>query len=233
VPSPRDVGVVIVAAGRGVRLGGSQPKQYLPIAGVPMLLRAIRPFASHPDVRHVVVVLPPSDAAGPPPWLASHVGAGLRLAPGGAERSDSVANGLAALDPACGIVLVHDGARPFVTRDVVDAVIAAARTGDGAVPALPVADTLKQSGADGHVARTVPRDGLWRAQTPQAFPREMLAGAHARAKADGIVGTDDASLVERLGGRVRLVAGDARNIKVTTADDLALAEVLAGTSRWT
>jgi len=231
VPSPRDVGAVIVAAGRGVRLGGSQPKQYLAIAGVPMLLRAIRPFSSHPDVRQVVVVLPPDDAAGPPSWLAPHVGAGLCLVAGGAERSDSVASGLAALDPACGIVLVHDAARPFVTRDVLDAVIAAARAGEGAVPALPVADTLKRSDDGGHVALTVPRDGLWRAQTPQGFPRELIARAHAHAKADGVVGTDDAFLVERLGGAVRLVAGDPRNMKVTTADDLALAEVIAGTFR--
>lgn len=231
MPSPRDVGVVIVAAGRGVRLGGSQPKQFLPIAGVPMLLRAIRPFASHPDVRQVVVVLPRDDSAAPPSWLAPHVGAGLCVVAGGAERGDSVANGLAALDPACGIVLVHDAARPFVTRDLLDAVIAAARAGEGAVPALPVADTLKQSDGGEHVARTVPRDGLWRAQTPQAFPRDLITRAHARAKADGVVGTDDAFLVERLGGAVRLVAGDPRNIKITTADDLALAEVLAGTFR--
>jgi 2-C-methyl-D-erythritol 4-phosphate cytidylyltransferase len=231
VPSPRDVGVVIVAAGRGVRFGGSQPKQYLPIAGVPMLLRAIRPFSSHPDVRQVVVVLPPEDVVGPPSWLAPHVGAGLCLVPGGAERSDSVACGLAALLAECKIVLVHDAARPFVTREVLDAVISAARAGEGAVPALPVADTLKQSGDGGHVARTVPRDGLWRAQTPQGFPRELIVRAHARAKADGVIGTDDAFLVERLGGTVRLVAGDPRNMKVTTADDLALAEVLAGTIR--
>jgi 2-C-methyl-D-erythritol 4-phosphate cytidylyltransferase len=222
---------VIVAAGRGVRLGGSLPKQYLPIAGVPMLLRAIRPFSSHPDVRQVVVVLLPDVVAAPPAWLAPHVGAGLCLAAGGAERGDSVANGLAALDPECGIVLVHDAARPFVSRDLLDAVIAAARAGEGAVPALPVADTLKQSDDGGHVARTVPRDGLWRAQTPQGFPRELIARAHARAKADGVVGTDDAFLVERLGGTVRLVAGDPRNMKVTTADDLVLAEVLAGTFR--
>jgi 2-C-methyl-D-erythritol 4-phosphate cytidylyltransferase len=231
VPSPRDVGVVIVAAGRGVRLGGSQPKQYVPIAGVPMLLRAIRPFSCHPEVRQVVVVLPSDDAAAPPGWLAPHLGDALRVVAGGAERSDSVARGLDALDASCGIVLVHDAARPFVSRDVLDVVIAAARAGEGAVPAVPVADTLKQADAGGHVARTVPRDGLWRAQTPQGFPRELLVRAHAQARADGVSGTDDASLVERLGGRVRLVAGDPRNLKVTTADDLALAELLAAQLR--
>jgi 2-C-methyl-D-erythritol 4-phosphate cytidylyltransferase len=231
VSSPRDVGVVIVAAGRGVRLGGSQPKQYLAIAGIPMLLRAIRPFSCHPEVRQVIVVLPAGDAESPPDWLAPHLGDGLRVVAGGAERSASVANGLDALDAACGVVLVHDAARPFVTRDVLDAVIAVARAGEGAVPAVPVADTLKQSDDGGHVAHTVARDGLWRAQTPQGFPRALLAKAHAQAKADGVSGSDDAFLVERLGGRVRLVPGDPRNLKITTADDFALAEVLAGQIR--
>ena len=231
MPSPRDVGVVIVAAGRGARLGGAQPKQYVPIAGIPMLLRAIRPFSCHPEVRQVVVVLPAEDATAPPEWLASHLGEALRVVAGGAARGDSVASGLEALDAECGIVLVHDAARPFVTRDVLDAVIAAARAGEGAVPGVPVADTLKQSDDGGHVARTVPRDGLWRAQTPQGFPRALLLRAHAQARADGVAGTDDAFLVERLGGRVRLVAGDPRNLKITTADDLALAEVIAGQFR--
>ena len=227
MPSPRDVGVVIVAAGRGERLGGSQPKQFLPIAGIPMLLRAIRPFACHAEVRQVVVVLPAGDAATPPGWLAPHVGDTLCVVAGGLERRDSVALGLDALDVACSIVLVHDAARPFVSRDVLDAVIAAARAGEGAVPAVPVADTLKQSGDGARVERTVPRDGLWRAQTPQGFPRALLARAHAQARHDGVTGTDDAFLVERLGGSVRLVAGDPRNLKITTAEDLALAEVLA------
>jgi 2-C-methyl-D-erythritol 4-phosphate cytidylyltransferase len=142
-----------------------------------------------------------------------------------------VSNGLAALDPACEVVLVHDAARPFVTRELLDVVIAAARSGVGAVPAVPVADTLKESDAHGAVRRTVPRDGLWRAQTPQGFPRELLARAHAEARAAGVTGTDDAFLVERLGGTVRLVPGDPRNLKITTADDLALAELLAGQFR--
>jgi len=227
VSSPRDVGVVIVAAGRGLRLGADQPKQYVPIAGIPMLLRAIRPFSCHPEVRQVVVVLPADDASAPPAWLAPHVGTLLQVAAGGTERSESVANGLAALASGCRVVLVHDAARPFVSRELLDGVIAAARSGVGAVPAVPVADTLKQANAAGEVARTVPRTGLWRAQTPQGFPREVLESAHDRAKADGVTGTDDAYLVERIGGTVRLVAGDPRNLKITTADALALAEVLA------
>jgi len=229
------VGVVIVAAGQGRRLGGGTPKQYRELGGVPLLLRALRPFTSHPDVAHTVVVLPPVDAARPPVWLADLLGSELSVAAGGAERGDSVAHGLAALPGSCSVVLVHDAARPLVEQGMIDGVIAVARRGEGAVPALPVGDTLKEAAEGGRqagedagplVARTVPRERLWRAQTPQGFPRAVLEEAHARARHDGLQGTDDAMLVERLGGRVRLVPGSARNLKVTTEDDLRLAERL-------
>lgn len=229
MPSPRDVGVVIVAAGSGTRLGGDTPKQFLEIAGVPMLLRSIRPFVRHPSVAHVVVVLRAHDAAHPPGWLVPHVGAMLSLAEGGAERSDSVAAGVAALPATCSVVLVHDAARPFVEAALIDRVIAAVRGGHAAVPGLAVTDTIKEvDPADpSRIARTVPRDGLRRAQTPQGFPRQVLEEAHARARRDGRSATDDAALVEQGGGSVRLVEGDARNVKVTTPMDLELAEYLA------
>jgi 2-C-methyl-D-erythritol 4-phosphate cytidylyltransferase len=225
---PRDVGVVLVAAGRSLRLGGDTPKQFRPIAGVPMVLRALRPFASHPEVAQVVLVLPPADAARPPEFLRA-LGSGLTLAAGGAARAESVAAGLAALGPACATVLVHDAARPFVERRVIDAVIAHARAGEGAVAAVRVSDTVKEAAADdpSRVARTVPRDGLWRAQTPQGFPRPVLERAHREAGAGHAAATDDAALVERLGVPVRLVPDSPRNLKITTADDLALAELLA------
>jgi 2-C-methyl-D-erythritol 4-phosphate cytidylyltransferase len=226
---PRDVGVIVVAAGRGTRIGGETPKQYLSIAGVPMVLRALRPFAVHPDVAQIALVLPPDDAAHPPDFLRHVAGAVLAIVAGGAERTDSVAAGLAALDPACRTVLVHDGARPFVDRPVIDAVIAHARAGDGAVAAVRVSDTLKEADeADAsRVRRTVPRDGLWRAQTPQGFPRVVLERAYAEA-ASIQSATDDAALVERMGVTVRLVPDSSRNLKVTSAEDLAMAELLAG-----
>jgi 2-C-methyl-D-erythritol 4-phosphate cytidylyltransferase len=221
---PRDVGVVVVAAGRGTRLGGATPKQYVPIGGVPMVLRSLRPFTAHPDVARVVLVLPPEDATAPPAFLTGLIGAGLLVVAGGAERAQSVAAGLAALGPECTIVLVHDAARPFVARPVIDAVIAHARAGQGAVAALPLSDTLKQ--ADGtSVLRTVPRENLWRAQTPQGFPRAVLERAHAES--GGGTATDDAALVERLGVPIHLVPDSPRNLKVTSADDLALAQLLA------
>ncbi len=222
--------MVVVAAGQGSRLGGEVPKQFLPVGGVPVLLRAIRPFASHPEVARVVVVLAPVHAERPPEFLAPLAGSGLTIVAGGRERSDSVAAGLRALPSDCEIVLVHDGARPFVERSVIDAVIAHARTGDGAVAAVPVSDTLKQQATDDptRVSGTVSRDGLWRAQTPQGFPRRLLEQAYARVPKAPV--TDDASLVEACGAIVRLVPDSSRNLKITTREDLALAEALAATA---
>ncbi len=226
------MGVVIVAAGQGTRLGGAVPKQYLPLGGVPLLLRALRPFTAHPEVGHTVVVLPAAEAAAPPAWLAAVLGGTLTVTAGGAERSDSVARGLAALPAACEVVLVHDAARPFVDPAIISAVIAVARRGEGAVPAVPVGDTLKEAETDRPageaptVRRTVPRDSLYRAQTPQGFPRAVLEAAHARAAMTGGAATDDALLVELLGVPVRLVPGSARNLKITTEEDLRIAERL-------
>jgi 2-C-methyl-D-erythritol 4-phosphate cytidylyltransferase len=216
-----------VAAGRGSRLGGDQPKQFIAIGGVPMVLRALRPFVSHPDVAQVALVLPPDAAARPPDFLRDALGPGLVVAAGGPERTASVAAGLAALDRGCTTVLVHDAARPFVERPVIDAVIAHARAGEGAVAALRVSDTLKEAdGVNGtRVRRTVARDGLWRAQTPQGFPRDVLERAYAAA--GSAAATDDAALVESLGVAVHLVPDSPRNLKITTADDLVLAELLA------
>lgn len=220
-----------MAAGRGARVGGT-PKQFRDLAGVPVLLRALRPFTSHPAVACTVVALPESDAAAPPEWLAPLVGARLRIVPGGKERADSVRAALAALPAHCGTVLVHDGARPLVSRETIDAVIAIAATGAGAVAAVPLGDTLKEveEGASHLVVeRTIPRQRLWRAQTPQGFPRVLLERALDAAAADAVQGTDDAELVERIGGRVEVVPDQPANIKLTTPGDFALAEALLRT----
>jgi 2-C-methyl-D-erythritol 4-phosphate cytidylyltransferase len=225
---PRDVGVVVVAAGRGTRLGGETPKQYQLLAGVPVLLRAVRPFTSHPEVGQVVVVLPPTDVSSPPSFLSDVVGPGLTLVAGGVERRNSVASGLATLRPDCTVVLVHDGARPFVDRGVIDSVIRYARGGEAAVAAVRLSDTVKQGAVDDptRVERTIPRERLWRAQTPQGFPRALLTRAHAQVQDSSSV-TDDAALVEACGGVVRLVPDSVRNLKITTPEDLSLAQLLA------
>ena len=225
--------MVLVAAGQGTRAGAGAPKQYRLLGGVPVVLRALRPFTGHPDVLQTALVLPPADAAAPPAFLEGLAGESLVLAAGGAERADSVAAGVAALRPECGVVLVHDAARPFVERAVIDAVIAHARAGRGAVAAVPVSDTLKEAAADdpGRIVRTVPRDRLWRAQTPQGFPRDLLVRAQQAGRAGRLRATDDAMLVEACGGTVRLVPDSPRNLKITTAEDLALAELLVGAGR--
>ncbi|CAN5233135.1 2-C-methyl-D-erythritol 4-phosphate cytidylyltransferase [soil metagenome] len=215
-------GAVIVAAGAGLRFGGAVRKQYVEVAGEPLLRRAVRPFAEHPGIAHVVIVLPPEDVASPPPWLA---GLGSVVA-GGEERTDSMRNGVEALSAEADPVLIHDGARPFPSRELIDRVLAVARHSP-VLPALPATDTLKQVNADGRVLGTLDRDGVWLAQTPQGFPRQTLERLHACARHDGIHCTDDAALAERCGEPVRVVRGAAANLKVTHPEDLELAGALA------
>ncbi len=225
---PLDVGVLIAAAGRGERAGPGVPKQFRPINGVPMLLRAIRPFARHPRVREIVVALPAETVSAPPDWLGTVAGNRLRLVAGGAARTDSVRVALAALDAACATVLAHDAARPFVDQDIVDAVIAATANGVVAVPAIPVADTLKQSTDDRRVVRTVDRSALWCAQTPQGFPRAMIEALFESSGETEVSSvTDEASLAEARGFPVCLVSGSSWNLKVTSEQDFEMAERLA------
>ena len=233
VASRPDVGVVVVAAGAGVRAGPGEPKQFRPILGVPMLLRALRAFIGHPEVRQVVVVLPPAYAERPPEWLGKLRGERLGFVPGGAQRADSVRAGVQALPPDATVVLVHDAARPFVSRGTIDAVIARARAGVGAIAAVPTSDTLKEVATANQltprVTRTVDRDRIWRAQTPQGFPREMLLAAYAQlgAASNGGAPSDDAEVCERAGYPVELIPDSPYNFKVTTADDFRIAEALA------
>jgi len=228
VDSRPDVGVVIVAAGAGVRAGPGEPKQFRPILGVPMLLRSLRQFTSHPDVAQVVVALPAAFVEHPPQWLGGLLGAGerLKLVTGGHTRSESVRAGMAMLQKHLPIVLVHDAARPFVTRDTVDAVVKCVRGGVAAIAAIPMGDTVKEVGEGTQVLRTVPRGALWRAQTPQGFPRPLLAQAYEQWSGTESP-TDDAEVYERAGLPVEVVADSPFNIKVTTADDFRLAEALA------
>jgi 2-C-methyl-D-erythritol 4-phosphate cytidylyltransferase len=226
VVSLPDVGVVIVAAGAGARAGPGEPKQFRPILGVPMLLRALRPFTSHPDVGHVVVALPAGFETRPPDWLGKLLGERLALVAGGATRAHSVRAGLRALPALVATVLIHDGARPFVTRDTIDGVLARARAGVGAVAAIPVSDTLKDVQQE-RITRTVARDRLWRAQTPQGFPRAMIERAYAGLANGDAAPTDDAELCERAGMPVDVVTDSPYNLKVTTADDFRIAEALA------
>lgn len=228
---PRDVGLVLLGAGAGLRAGGGTPKQFREVAGVPLLLRSLRPFAPHPWLSAVVITLPLDVLDAPPVWLAELETQRLRLVAGGATRADSVRAALAALPPDCTTVVVHDGARPFPSRGVIDAVVASARAGQAAIAAIPVTDTIKvgKPGPEGGVviARTIPRDALWRAATPQAFPRAVLERAHRLPTIDPSGATDDAMLVEALDVPVQLIAEEPTNIKVTSPGDFLLAEAIA------
>lgn len=214
---------MIAAAGLGERLGSSEPKALLTLAGRPLLAFAVATVEACPELQGFVVAAPPGregDAArvaGSPKLVA--------VVPGGATRQASVRAALAAVPVDFDAVACHDVARPLATPALFAAVLAALASADGAVPGAAVADTVKRVGPDGLV-QTVPREDLVLAQTPQAFRREALEAAHAAAEQDGFVGTDDAALLERAGFRVVVVPGEPANLKVTTPADLRVATAL-------
>jgi 2-C-methyl-D-erythritol 4-phosphate cytidylyltransferase / 2-C-methyl-D-erythritol 2,4-cyclodiphosphate synthase len=211
---------LVVAAGRGFRLGGPLPKQQLPLGGAAVLRYSVATFLAHPGVDHVRVVIHPDDRP-----LYDAAVAGLDLLPpvhGGAQRQDSVRNGLASLaEAAPDRVLIHDGARPFVDAATIDRVLAALQDHPGAIAALPIRDTVKRD-SGGRIVDTVERRGLWRAQTPQGFGYSEIMAAHRAA--EGAELSDDAAVAEQAGLAVALVDGSEENFKVTTTDDLLRAE---------
>jgi len=228
--SARGVGAIVVAAGQGHRFGASRPKQFVDLCGMPVLAWSVRTLVDHPDVDRVVVVLAPPRAASPPAWLPDEV----LVVPGGVFRADSVRAGAAALAGDVGTVLVHDGARPFVSAALVSRIVDGARSGP-VVPAIAVEDTVKRVDDGGWIEETVPRERLRRVQTPQGFPVEVLNRTHALDDADAweaqdaAAMTDDALLCERIGIDVSTVEGDPANLKITTARDLALARAMVET----
>jgi 2-C-methyl-D-erythritol 4-phosphate cytidylyltransferase len=223
----RDVGVIIVAAGSGSRTGSKELKQFRWVAGKPMLLHSIQTFQARADVAMVVCVLPREFVGDPPPWIFQSDADRLLLSVGGRERSESVANGLEDLPAECEIVVIHDAARPLVTSETIGRCIDEARHGNGAVAALPVMDTLKRVDSSGKVVITVDRFELWRAQTPQAFPRKVIERAHREARQADRIATDDAALCEQIGLNVVVVRGSERAHKITEESDFALVEALS------
>jgi 2-C-methyl-D-erythritol 4-phosphate cytidylyltransferase len=219
-----NVAVIIPAGGRGKRLGGVLPKQFLRLGDTPILVASVRVFERLPEVREVLVVAP-----------AAYVSRTTRLLKrarcrkvscvitGGRERQDSVRLGLEHLSTAPDVILVHDAVRPLVTAQMIRGVITAAKNYGAAVVGVPVKDTIKLEGKKGFYTKTLPRHLLWAVQTPQGFLFPLFRHAHVRAAAARVIGTDDAALVERLGIPVRIVQGDQRNIKITTKEDLAFA----------
>ena len=222
---PHVVGVAIPAAGYGLRMGGRR-KAFLTLRGRPLLAHSLRLFLEHPYVTSVAVALAPADAEDPPSWLRE-LDARIRLVAGGKTRMDSVSAAIEGLASTVTWVLVHDAARPLVTRVIIDRCIGEAGDGEGIVAGWPVGDTLKEVGADRTVLATPDRSRLWAAQTPQAFPRDRLASAYRRAVEEGFEGTDDAEVYCRFGGTARIVEGSPCNLKVTHPEDLVIAEHLS------
>jgi len=211
---------LIPAGGAGTRLGSRTPKQFLRIGGVPIIVATVRHFTNHTGMAAVIVAAPAALVSRTERLLGRGGRRGaLTVVAGGAERQESVWHALSAAPPDIDIAVVHDAVRPFISRGLIDAVIdAAARTG-AAICALPIAETVKRV-RDGVVETTIDRSGLWAVQTPQAFRVDLLREAHEKARRDGVLGTDDAMLVERLGHPVTVVRGSEKNVKITTADDL-------------
>ena len=227
------VSAIIAAGGRGLRLGADRPKQFLEIGGRSILETSVAALAASERVNEIIVALPADHlTTATKGWPALSVP--ITFVAGGARRQDSVANAFAKASPKADVVVIHDAARPFVTREVIGRTIDAAHTHGAAIAAIPVRDTVKQAGDAGNdgsrpIRATIPRDTIFLAQTPQAFRRDVLA----RALDDGraIDATDEAMLVERLGLPVHVVDGDPRNIKITTPEDLAHARASSGVMR--
>jgi 2-C-methyl-D-erythritol 4-phosphate cytidylyltransferase/2-C-methyl-D-erythritol 2,4-cyclodiphosphate synthase len=219
------VTAIIAAGGRGERFGGAQPKQLLSIGGRTILERSVTAFLTHPEIDDLVVALPQELADNPPAYL-TETAKPLRIVVGGLRRQDSVAAGFAAVPERSEIVVVHDAARPFASADLIARTIAAAAETGAALAALPVRDTVKQAvrGKDAAwvVEATLDRETIFLAQTPQAFRRSVLHEALAIAD----LGTDESALAEKAGHAVRIVSGEASNIKITTQDDVPMAEAI-------
>jgi len=220
--APRSVGVVVVAAGSGTRLGADVPKAFVQVAGRSLLSYAVERVTQVAHLARLVIVVPEGHGTATALGDVAPVPEGTVVVPGGAERTDSVRAGLAEVGEV-DIVLIHDAARAFTPVAVFDRVVAAVAAGaSGAVPGLPVVDTIKAVDADGTITGTPDRAGLRAVQTPQGFDADVLRAAYA----SGLSATDDAALVETLGHHVRVVAGDPLAFKVTTPEDLARAQRL-------
>jgi len=221
------VAAIIVAAGSGKRMGRSTKKQFLSIGSKPILAYTLDVFHSIDAIDRIILVIPKGWKSYCQKEVIEKYGyrKQIEVTNGGARRQDSVACGLALVSPDYEIVIIHDGVRPFVTRRMVVESIAKARKFGACIVAVPVTDTIKLV-KNGAIDRTVPRENLWRVQTPQTFRLSLIKKAYAKALKDRFYGTDDAQLVERMNRPVKVVSGDYRNIKITTKEDLVLAETI-------
>ncbi len=222
------IAAIVPAAGIGRRMGLSTEKQFLSLRGGPIIVHTLKVLARQRDITEIYLVAPVDkiDFCRAEFIDKYNFAKKINVIAGGKERQDSVANGLACLGKSFDLVLVHDGVRPLVSRDTIERVIEAAMVNGAAIAALPVKETIKEVNAGGLVENTLAREKLFSVQTPQVFRYPLIKKAFERAASEGFYGTDEASLVEHMGGAVKVVAGNPENIKITTPEDLVLAEAL-------
>jgi 2-C-methyl-D-erythritol 4-phosphate cytidylyltransferase len=222
------VTAAIPAAGWGERMAMDQKKPYLLLNGRPLLFYVLDAFYNSTEIDNIIVAVAPGEEDFCRKKVVEKFSFldKVRVIPGGATRQDSVRQLLNKLSAQSSMVLIHDGARPLITRELINRAIEDTTRWKATVMAVPVADTIKLANSDIYVEQTLPRDKLWAIQTPQTFDKNLICEAHARAYQDGYIGTDDASLVERMGISVKIIMGAYDNIKVTTPGDLIIAEAL-------
>jgi 2-C-methyl-D-erythritol 4-phosphate cytidylyltransferase len=222
------ISAIIVAAGKGMRMKDPTRKQYLDLAGRPILAHSVMVFDTCELIDKIFLVVPKEDIEYCRKNIVPFMGLknGLNLVPGGEQRQNSVYNGLQAIDKKTDTVVVHDGVRPFIQPDELESCILGARKFGACILGIPAGDTVKYVGKSGFIEKTLARDSIWFAQTPQAFKYELIIRAHETARRDGYTGSDDASLVERLGVGVKIINGSKKNIKITVREDLVIARAM-------
>ncbi|PWM50849.1 MAG: 2-C-methyl-D-erythritol 4-phosphate cytidylyltransferase [Clostridiales bacterium] len=215
---------VILAAGLGKRMQAGHNKQFIEICGQSVLTHTLTVFAQIPEIAKIVLVVRAGEEDPCRNMIPEIAESKTVLAIGGKERQDSVHNGIRAITWECEYILIHDGARPLVTEEIIRRTLLAAKNSGAAICAVPVKDTIKQADSDGNVLATIPRESLWAVQTPQVFRADLIRRAYENAYVHNHYGTDDASLVEYLGEKIKIVTGDYENIKITTPEDIPTAE---------
>ncbi|WP_078543170.1 2-C-methyl-D-erythritol 4-phosphate cytidylyltransferase [Litchfieldia alkalitelluris] len=218
--------IIILAAGQGSRMQAGINKQFLEIQSVPLIVHTLRAFEEDQRCNGIILVINPKELDEIEALLNEYgINKVHKIVPGGKERQDSVYSGLKVIGDSS-VVLVHDGARPFVKQAFIHTLVEKALTHSAAVLAVPVKETIKQVDSQSAVIQTIDRSNVWAIQTPQAFQIDILRDAHEKAVQEGFLGTDDASLVERIGKNVYIVESDYMNIKITTPEDLLFAEAI-------
>jgi len=221
---------IIAAGGVGRRMNAGVPKQYLLLSGKPILAHTVARFEAAKSIGEIILVVPPRETDYVIEEIVERYGISkvTEIVAGGRERQDSVRNGIRHIGGDVDIVAIHDGARPFITSELIDTAVSKARDVGAVTLGVPAKDTVKRVGEDGIIGETLERDEIWLTQTPQVFTRDIIEAAYRRAYAEGYRATDDSRLVEMTGRAVRMIRGTYDNIKITTREDLLLAEAIIG-----